>query len=483
MDHAPTNPASHTPDPVPPDPQLLADWEQLLAHPDDGVAGLLAQIAAGDGPVLADHFYTGMLGDPRASRFLDPAQVRDRLKPSLQRWLRELVGADAGRAEAVHRLQEHVGHVHARIGIPVDLVGRGARMLKARMNAEIRRRAASDAQALDASTRLDALVDLALESMTRAYGRSRDAAGELDGSFRLFSLIQNVGTERERQRALLLAWENALLYALTADQPGPSESLLLSRSEFGLWFLHKGLASFGETAETREVAQLTEHIDAALRSRLHPGADVAQRRVLLDELRGWAGRIRHLVGIMFEGIGDLESGRDALTSLLNRRFLPTILRREVALQASSGRQFAVLMLDLDHFKSINDEHGHEAGDRALQHVASLLMQNTRGSDYLFRYGGEEFVLVLGSVSRAEALAIAQALRRAIADAPVVLAGGFRLSLTASIGVALQDGHPDYERVLARADAAMYQAKRGGRDRVVVADGELPDPPGRRALRG
>src|SRR5690606_6482994 len=114
---------------------------------------------------------------------------------------------------------------------------------------------------------------------------------------------------------------------------------------------------------------------------------------LLDDVRGWAGRIRHLVGIMFEGIGDLESGRDALTSLLNRRFLPTILRREVALQASSGRQFAVLMLDLDHFKSINDQHGHEPGDRALQHVAALLMQNTRGRDYLFRYGREAVVLV------------------------------------------------------------------------------------------
>ena len=155
----------------------------------------------------------------------------------------------------------------------------------------------------------------------------------------------------------------------------------------------------------------------------------------------------------------------------------------MALQANTGRQFAVLMLDLDHFKAINDQYGHEAGDRALQHVAAILVENTRGSDYLFRYGGEEFVVVLGSVSRTEAVAIAHALRRAIAESPVLLQGGVRLPLTASIGVALQDGHPDYERVLARADAAMYQAKRGGRDQVVVADGGLPDPPGQRALRG
>src|SRR5690606_40596520 len=106
-----------------------------------------------------------------------------------------------------------------------------------------------------------------------------------------------------------------------------------------------------------------------------------------------------------------------LTRLLNRRFLPTILRREVALQANTGRQFAVLMLDLDHFKAINDQYGHEAGDRALQHVAAILVENTRGSDYLFRYGGEEFVVVLGPGSRSEAVAGARAPRRASAESP------------------------------------------------------------------
>ncbi len=468
---------------TPPDPQLLAAWQLRLAVTRAPAGALLAAVAAEGGPALADHFYEGMLDDPRAARFLDPEQVRDRLKPSLQRWLHELVSALPEDVQAVQQLQEHVGQVHARIGVPVDLVGRGARMLKARMHEGIRRRAASEAEALDAVIHLDALLDLALESMTRAYARSREAAGELDGSFRLFSLIQNVGTERERQRALLLAWENSLLYALTAEQAGAVENLLLSRSEFGLWFLHKGMASFGDTAETREVTQLGERIDMALRERLAASAAPAARRALLEDIRGWTAQIRHLVGIMFEGIGDLEAGRDALTRLLNRRFLPTILRREIALHASSGRQFAVLMLDLDHFKSINDQHGHEAGDRALQHVASLLTEHTRGSDYLFRFGGEEFVVVLGSASRAEAVAIAQGLRHAIAGTPVVLSGGLRLPLTASIGVAVQDGHPDYERVLARADAAMYQAKRAGRDRVVVADGDLPEPPGQRLLRG
>ena len=466
----------------PPDPRLAADWARRVGALSDGIRDLLAAVVAEGGPAVADHFYGEMLEDPRASRYLDVDQVRERLKPSLQRWLSALLSARPDDIDALQATQEHVGQVHARIGIPVDLVARGGRRLKDDLHAGIRRHAANAPQALDAIVCADGLVDLALESMTRAYTRSREASGQIDGAFRLFSLIQNIGTERERQRALLLTWENALIYALTSEHPGPPGPLQISRSEFGLWFLHKGMASFGDTAETREVNLIAARLDSILRARLPDATGMAERRELLDELRSGADAIRSLVSIMFDGIGDLESGRDALTRLLNRRFLPTILRREIALQANTGRQFAVLMLDLDHFKAINDTHGHEAGDRALKHVAALLVENTRGSDYLFRYGGEEFVVVLGSVSRDDAMAIAEGLRNAIASSPVTLADGSALSLTGSIGVAVQDGHPDYERVLARADAAMYAAKRGGRDRVVMDDGGLPDPPGIRALQ-
>ena len=467
--------------PVQIDPHLVADWRQRLLELTPPLRQLLADVLALSRETASEHFYRVMLDDPRASRFLNAHQVSVRLKPALQRWLHDLLCARPEDLETLYAQQELVGQVHARIGIPVDLVSRGGRMLKDQLRAGIRARASSQVEATEAVIVVGSLLDIALETMTRAYARSREAAGVLDGSFRLFSLMQNIGTERERQRALLLGWENALIYALTAEQPPSPQQLLISRSEFGLWFLHKGMASFGETAETREVNAISMRIDQALRERLPAATTPAERRALLDELRLSADAIRNLVSMMFDGVGDIESGRDALTRLLNRRFLPTILRREISLQASAGRQFAVLMVDLDHFKVINDSHGHEAGDRALRHVANLLVENTRGSDYLFRYGGEEFVVVLGSVKEAEAMAAAEGLRRAIASSPLALRNGERLALSASIGVAMQDGHPDYERVLARADAAMYQAKRNGRDRVFLAGDRISDPPGMRDL--
>lgn len=466
------------------DPRLAAHWRRALTAIPPGARALFNHAASAAAPLLAEHFYGEMLDDPRAARFLSPEQVRDRLKPSLQRWLLELLRAGPDDVDALAATQETVGLVHARIGIPVDLVGRGARMLKGELQAAIRTAGAVGRadDVIDAIVGVDALIDLALEAMTRAYDISREQAGTIDASYRLFSLIQNVGTERERQRALLLAWENTLLYALSLEQPPAAVPLLLSRSEFGLWFTHKGMASFGETPETRRVAELVEAVDTGLRDGLPHSGDPALRRALVDDTRAVVAEIRNLLTMMFDGIGDLESGRDALTRLLNRRFLPTVLRREIQLQANTGRMFAVLMIDLDHFKAINDGHGHEVGDRALQHVAALLVQNTRGSDYLFRYGGEEFVVVLGSVGAAEALATAEGLRSCVAGAPVALANGESLMVTASIGLALQDGHPDYERILARADAAMYAAKRGGRNRVVVATDDLPDPPGVVQLR-
>ena len=187
--------------------RLMADWRRRVGALTDPMRAMLAEVCEQGGPAVADHFYGAMLEDPRAARFLDVNQVRERLKPSLQRWLKALLAATTGEIANLYALQEHVGHVHARIGIPVDLVGRGARMLKDDLHAGIRARAGDDAAALEAVLAVDGLVDIAMETMTRAYARSREVVGALDGSFRLFSLIQNIGTERERQRALLLAWE------------------------------------------------------------------------------------------------------------------------------------------------------------------------------------------------------------------------------------------------------------------------------------
>ena len=128
------------------------------------------------------------------------------------------------------------------------------------------------------------------------------------------------------------------------------------------------------------------------------------------------------------------------------------------------------MLDLDHFKRVNDTHGHASGDLVLRTVADRVREKIRRSDVLVRYGGEEFVLLLPATPRAAAQSLAERIRLAVCGTPFPIGGGAQVTQTVSIGVALWDGRETAEALVHRADLAMYGAKRGGRNRVAGDDG-------------
>jgi diguanylate cyclase (GGDEF)-like protein len=160
--------------------------------------------------------------------------------------------------------------------------------------------------------------------------------------------------------------------------------------------------------------------------------------------------------------------RDALTGLLNRRAMHAALDQQARQRRRAGDTFSVLMIDVDHFKAVNDRHGHEAGDRALAHIARLMTQALRTQDRIGRFGGEEFVALLPTVGLARAQDEAEALRQLVRSQPLATAG-MALHLSVSIGVAEWGGPTeDVSRLLARADAALYRAKGLGRDRVEAA---------------
>lgn len=157
---------------------------------------------------------------------------------------------------------------------------------------------------------------------------------------------------------------------------------------------------------------------------------------------------------------------DPLTSLLNRRaFSDYALRLN---RRRSDEALAVLVLDLDHFKQVNDRFGHEAGDRLLKAFADVAENNVRPSDQLFRMGGEEFCFVLPDTAINDALAVAERIRRAF-EATAIDSSTGRASTTVSIGIAATRVAIDMEVLLAAADAAVYEAKARGRNRVVVAE--------------
>ncbi|MDH3393030.1 MAG: GGDEF domain-containing protein, partial [Desulfobulbaceae bacterium] len=161
-----------------------------------------------------------------------------------------------------------------------------------------------------------------------------------------------------------------------------------------------------------------------------------------------------------------KSITDELTGLRNRRFLMTRFREEFERTRRGGNVLGFLMIDLDHFKNINDTCGHPFGDLVLQRVAHTLQGMLREYDVAGRYGGEEFAVVATGGSNSDLLALAERIRKAIGEMEI-REGSVSVRVTISVGLAVSAFGDTQETLLKRADAALYQAKKEGRNRTVL----------------
>jgi diguanylate cyclase len=159
--------------------------------------------------------------------------------------------------------------------------------------------------------------------------------------------------------------------------------------------------------------------------------------------------------------------RDELTGLLNRRQMTDMLERSEQFKRRTGRPFCIAVVDLDHFKRINDVHGHEGGDEVLRRFAQLAKATVRDNDAVARWGGEEFVILMGDTKIEAGLACVERVRARMAQEPIEM-GSSSLQVTLSAGIAEPMDGEGYERALSRADHALYAAKARGRNRVLAA---------------
>jgi two-component system cell cycle response regulator len=165
---------------------------------------------------------------------------------------------------------------------------------------------------------------------------------------------------------------------------------------------------------------------------------------------------------------------DALTGLYNRHYLNTHLENMVRQSLKNGKPLALMIMDMDHFKAVNDTYGHDVGDMVLKRLAEIIVQTSRSTDLVARFGGEEFVILMPETDAQAALNAASRVREEVEQAPFAISGGETLHKTISIGVA--NLHPDgdsAESLLKRADEALYSAKHSGRNQVKVAAKLVP----------
>ena len=208
-----------------------------------------------------------------------------------------------------------------------------------------------------------------------------------------------------------------------------------------------------------------------LHARFDRAEDVTTARLRMAGVR----QLLQLIGMSVTALNlriklENESIRDSLTGLFNRHFMEVALERELARAVRRNTQLAVFMLDVDHFKSFNDSHGHAAGDDVLRRIAEILQASVRNEDIVCRYGGEEFTIIVPEITPAIALQRAEGVRVAVADLQLALGNGVSANATISLGVALYPGDGRSPASLLRmADEALYRAKREGRNQVSLAE--------------
>jgi len=191
--------------------------------------------------------------------------------------------------------------------------------------------------------------------------------------------------------------------------------------------------------------------------------DVTQRRQAERKLEESLATVEALKEKLYE-----QAIRDPLTGLYSRRFLAEATSKELSRAARQNRPVCFAMLDIDFFKNVNDAHGHDAGDEVLKDVARVLLEQSRATDYIFRYGGEEFLILMPDTDPQAAGSWTERWRKAVEESAVYY-DGHRLSVTISLGVAVwHPGGPGVEHVLKLADKALYEANATGRNKVVLS---------------
>ena len=415
---------------------------------------------------FAELFYDMILQDNQAAKFLTQVQVQQRLHASMVEWLKgvfKVSQPDEIRNKVERQL--HVGMVHARLQVPVSLVAKSAGKMKQVIARDLQ---GSDLQRNDLAKAICLVYELfdhAIDIMNEAYIENFESQTRNDESYRRFAVGQNIVAERERLRACLLGWERSFL--LRANQPeNCCEIQKIGASEFGLWFRHKAMTLFKNATEIQEITQLISKIDDDLLLKVQDRSGDASK--LVNEIDETVAGIMFMFSSMFDRFLEVENGRDDLTHLLNRRFLPSVLSREISMSIKTGTRFAIMLIDLDHFKRVNDTWGHSIGDTVLKKAADIIRNSLRIGDFVFRYGGEEIMVVLVEVNQEIAMNVAENLRTKFEASDFSVNGNEITNLTVSVGIALHEGHPDYERLINAADDAMYHAKKNGRNQCVLA---------------
>lgn len=420
-------------------------------------------------PPIVDQFYSELLDHPETRTFLDEHEVQHRLKASQTQWLRTVLRPHTPEdEEAFKALQTHIGHVHARIDLPMQLMNLGIRLHKRAFLHHLFKETQNTEQSLELFLAISDILDYATTLINEAYMSFEQT---LENETQIFTLTYASTDLAFEILSIKSSLQNWLIEILTLPDGSACQKLLqrIEETEFWLWIEHR----LAQLSSSFRCIQMVVDAQQQLKTFIHnqPCQTQADWR---ETLKKHINKLANSLQLFSEEVIEENHNRDPLTKLLSRRLLDGILKKEHHVARSHDADYAIMMIDVDHFKEVNDTYGHTVGDTVLKEVAGIIRQNLRITDLAFRYGGEEFLVLLPLSKGADPVPIAEKLRQAVEQKHDIASEHKELKVTISIGVSQysQHPHPDYIHVLRQADKALYQAKQAGRNRVVLYEGEL-----------
>lgn len=448
--------------------EFLTLWTQVLETTPREVREKVARLADGMADALAEVFYTRLLEHDHARLFLDNDIVSTRLHASMARWVRTLFSTlDVAGIPSAIAQQILVGTVHARIHLPAELMQMGFHVIARELRRHCTEAFPDPVERFDAMAYLMDIFHITDSLMLSSFVRDLQSQVRKEEAYRLISLEHDVALERERQRAALSEWVNQFLISIRLRSRAGSAGTL-GASEFGLWMLHKAPVFFTGVPDLEHVFDVIRTVDEQYVPQLTgPVVDPDTAERLVTDLERRIEFIRYLVNDLFARLNKVTLGRDTVTRLLNQRYLPTILGMEIQGHAAQQKPFAVTLVRIDRLGKLIPVDDRDGRDILMQQLSVAVVESVRAGDHAFRYDDDEFLILTVEVDPARAKGMAEELRLRIRALEFHLRSHIARRVTVSVGIAHYDGHPDYQYLLQRAEAAVTRAAQEGGDRVVA----------------
>jgi len=402
-------------------------------------------------PASVECYYVLLLEQKETAKFLTNDLVQTRLQSSLSEWMQQVL-SPKDHEELAELLKRHhqIGEVHARINVNMSLVSEAMMVLKNSLHDGLMAQPNPKPQLL---LLIQNIMDSALISINGAYFNDHEQMSHQSHILYNHLSSMDFALEIQQMRTLLHKWLSKSLINNQFDS--------VENSDFALWTRHKLPLAVHDISTVERIENLVNTLqEVTLNSDINSSATTDRLTQIINDLSWNLEELsKHLI--------NSSEKKDPLTSVYNRRFLDTILLQETMRAQKMQKNYSIVMLDVDHFKSINDKHGHDVGDDVLAKLGETINHNIRVSDFAFRFGGEEFLILLTECSAQKALQITKNIKQAIQD--IVFCGALNLdfTITFSAGIAEFDGQPDYEHTIKKADQSMYQSKENGRDRITI----------------